>query len=203
MNNDLEARLHAAYRARADSAPGDLHLDLPAQDEERPIVKPRRASRWTAPLAAMVAVLAIVASVVAIRQLLIESDELSPASSGITLNTSSWRPYDDDGSLWMQAAISGTVRVDAEGCVYLEGNRPDVVRNVLWPTGYTAAREADGAVTISNPDGDVVAATGHHIFVGGGAPPNMPKVDCRAHGTSEPTMMITDVLQPLNEYQGS
>jgi len=125
--------------------------------------------------------------------------ELGPASNGATLNNSSWpQVADGDGVLEMQMLISGTVRVDANGCVYLEGKRPDVVTNILWPAGYTASRQPDGTVTISNADGVVVAATGHRLIAsGGGLPPNPdPAIEwaCTAEGANQAILMITDWL---------
>jgi hypothetical protein len=121
-----------------------------------------------------------------------------PASDGVTLNTSSWSA-DDENAYWMQASIGGTVRVDSDGCVYWGGDRPHWVQNVIWPAGYSASRQPDGTVTISDPEGVVVAATGHRLRVGGGAPLRVPRIACSAEGTTEGTVMITDVLPPLND----
>jgi hypothetical protein len=129
-----------------------------------------------------------------------EDDPASGATSdGVTLNTSSW-----DGSWGMEALIVGVVRVDASGCVYLGSDRSEFVRDIAWPPGYTASRQRDGSVTISNADGVVVAATGRHIEFGGGVVPGVELL-CRAKGPRDSTepddsgvVMVTDVLPPLN-----
>jgi len=96
----------------------------------------------------------------------------------------------------MEMAVSGVVRVDATGCVYLEGNGPNVVRDIVWPAGYTASREPDGSVTIANADGVVVAAAGRRIEFGGGSAPPGTNLNCRAQ-SSTGAIMLTDVLPPL------
>jgi hypothetical protein len=130
--------------------------------------------------------------------------ELGAASGGITLNTTSWRPY-EEGASWMEAGIGGIVRVDANGCVYLGSDRSDLVRDIAWPAGYSASRQSDGSMVIMNPDGVVVAATGHRVAFGGGAVPGI-ELQCRAQGPrdrSEPgdsgVIMVTDVLPPLKD----
>lgn len=154
-------------------------------------------ARRLALVAVVAAVLAIVLAAVMVAWLLSDADnavEPSPDSSGITLNTSSW-----DGGYGMEAVVGGIVRVDADGCVYLDGFRPGVVSNVVWPAGYTATRRADGTVTISNPGGVVVAATGHRLRASGGErQPGVDDLDCAAEDSIEAAVMITDVLPPLN-----
>jgi hypothetical protein len=127
-----------------------------------------------------------------------EGPEPTPAANGITLNTSTWSP-DDENAHWMQAGIGGSVRVDANGCVYWGGDRPEWGQNVVWPAGYTASRATDGTVTIFNPDGVIVAKTGHRLRVGGGHPLHAPSLACSAEGATEGTVMITDVLPPLDD----
>jgi hypothetical protein len=126
--------------------------------------------------------------------------ELDPVSNGATLNTSTWPHVPEwENLLVMEMRVSGVVRVDANGCVYLEGKRPEVVSNVLWPAEHIASPQPDGTVTILNEDGVVVATTGHRLIAsGGGLPPNFD-VDwaCSAEGANQPIVMITDWLPPL------
>jgi len=123
-----------------------------------------------------------------------DSDSPGVVAYPVTLNTSSWTG--GEGDYWMQMAVDGVVRVDATGCVYLGSDQSDVVRDIVWPAGYTASREPDGSVTILNADGVVVAATGNRIqFGGGGAPPGTD-LKGRAKG-SVGAIMVTDVLPPL------
>lgn len=128
--------------------------------------------------------------------LLADSDEAGWSSDGITLNTSSWEPGDDAN----EAAIISVVRIDPNGCVYLgrEGMGKGV--DIIWPAGYTAARQPDGTVAILNPDGEVVAATGHRIRAGGGEAPPDIEFACRAQNTAGNTpFAIQDELAPLND----
>ena len=145
--------------------------------------------------AVVVAMLVVVVVAMVITRMLSESDEPGWSSNGITLNTSSWDPGDGYA---MEALISSVVRIDPNGCVYLRREGVDVGVDVLWPAGYTAARQPDGTVTILNPDGVVVAATGHRLRAGGGHPPDA-EVECRAEGTVGTPFMINDELPPLND----
>ncbi|HYJ70337.1 MAG TPA: hypothetical protein VEX15_22015 [Nocardioidaceae bacterium] len=144
--------------------------------------------------AVVAAVLAVVVAAVVLTWLLSGSDEPGWSGNGITLNTNSWEPGDDGDDM----GIRGTVRVDSDGCVYLEGTRPVAVSNVQWPKGYTASRQSDGAVTISNPDGEVVAASGHRLSAGGSTAPSA-ELACRAEGTKYGTVTIQGELPPLND----
>jgi hypothetical protein len=148
------------------------------------------APSWLGTVAMVAAVLA--ASAVITH--LLTPDEPGWTSNGITLNTSSWEPTDAAS----EALIISVVRIDPNGCVYL--GRAGSVRNVVWPAGYTAARQLDGTVTISNPDGVIVAATGHPLSAGGSeAPPDTYLyLACQAQGSDYPALMIQDELPPLN-----
>src|SRR5262245_50780973 len=115
------------------------------------------------PAFVVAAVVAVVVAGVVVARLLTDSGEPGWSSNGITLNTSSWEPGDDaDDGL-----IVGVVRVDGNGCVYLDARWGEPVVNVVWPAGHTESREPDGTLTVSNPDGVAVAATGHPLRVGG------------------------------------
>lgn len=198
MMDELETRLRTAYQSRAASAPRELHRDLPTGREQNSSGKRIGGPRRLAPVAVVVAVLALVAAAVVATRLIDDSDKPSPASDGIMLNTSSWDP-NAENAYWMQAEIRGVVRVDANGCVYLgTPDRPNWAQNVYWPAGYAASREADGTVTISDPDGVIVAATGQQLSVGGGHPLDYPELACSAEG-SQSSVMITDVLPPLSK----
>jgi hypothetical protein len=152
---------------------------------------------WLRPTAVVAAVLAIVVAGIGATRLLSDSDEPGWTSDGITLNTSSWEPGDDEND----ALGISTVSIDANGCVHLEsleGWITDFARDVVWPAGYTASRESDGTVTISNPDGVVVAATGRRLEAGGGQAPPDTELACRAQDTTgTPPFMIQDELPPL------
>jgi hypothetical protein len=119
------------------------------------------------------------------------SDEPGTASNGITLNTAP--PVPRGQYLHSYMRIGGIVRVDANGCVYLEGRTPDVVQNVRWPAGYTATRQPDGTVTISNPDGVAVAATGHRLSADGTYLTSTSDIGltCYAENTTESSVSIT------------
>jgi hypothetical protein len=149
-------------------------------------------------------VLAVLVAVVVTTRLASNSAEPDPASDGITLNTSSWDP-DAEGAFWMEALVGGMVRVDPSGCVYLANTKAPGGRNVLWPAGYTASRQPDGMVIISDPDGVTVAAAGNILRVGGGAAAQFgDDLECAARGVNGDTfngetVMITDELPPLNE----
>jgi hypothetical protein len=144
----------------------------------------------------LAAVAAIVVATVVVTRLLSDSDEPGWSSNGITLNTSSWEPGDDEN----EARISSVVRVGEHGCVHLRRKGKDVGVNVIWPAGYTASRQSDGKVTIMNPEGVVVAATGHRIEAGGGEAPGDTEFACRAQNTRGTTsFMIQDELPPLND----
>ena len=79
------------------------------------------------------------------------------------LPMSDWTP----GSNALQALLTGTLRLDAHGCVVVDGGR-GVLTAVVWPRGTTGRRTAGGAVEILAPDGSVAAATGDRVAVGGG-----------------------------------
>ena len=104
-----------------------------------------------------------------------------PEQQGVQLDlpTSDWEPGDD----MMFARISGVVRVDSQGCVYLRaqytGVPPTRLRTV-WPKGFTAYRH-DGEVTLYGPEGEVVATEGDTIESGGGEVPidgSVPPSEC-------------------------
>lgn len=109
------------------------------------------------------------------------------------LNTSSSEPTNAASG----ALIVSVVRIDANGCVYL--GSPGSVRNVVWPTGHTAFRQPDGTVTIANPDGVAVAATGHRLRASGIEAPSDIDLACRVQGSYFPALMVLDELPPLNE----
>jgi hypothetical protein len=146
---------------------------------------------------------AVVAGVVAIvvaaaggTWLVLGSDEPGWSSDGITLNTSSWEPGDDAD----EAHITSVVRIDANGCVHLRRKGRAIGVDVIWPAGYTASRQDGRRVTIMNPDGEVVAATGHRLGAGGGEAPSDTEFACRARNTRGTTpFMIQDELPPLND----
>jgi hypothetical protein len=155
-------------------------------------------------IAIAIGALTVLAAAVVITRLASDSEELDPDSDGITLNTSTWDP-DAEGAFWMQARVTGVVHVDASGCVHLGNPTSPGGRNVLWPAGYTASRQADGMVTISDPDGVAVAAAGHRIDVGGGEAAQFGyDLACAARGVNGDTVngatvMITDEPSPMND----
>jgi hypothetical protein len=150
------------------------------------------------PLAVAAGALAIVVAAVVVTRLLSDSEEPAGwSSSGITLNTSSWDPGDDAND----GLIVGVVRIDANGCLYLDSKWGDAVVNLVWPAGYTASRQPDGTVTITNPDGVVVAAIGHHLRAGGGETPAADtEFACRAPAPSDTAVMIQDELPCLHAW---
>jgi hypothetical protein len=138
--------------------------------------------------AVVAAVLAVVAVPVVLSWLLL------PEEPGrITLNTSSSVPA-ESGS---KALILSVVRIDANGCVYLES--PGSVRNIVWPDGYTASLQPNGTVTIANPDGVAVAASGQRLSAAGGVAAPNTHLACQAEGSNSPTLVIQDELPPLND----
>jgi hypothetical protein len=197
--DDLETRLRTAFRARAANAPRELHRDLP-QGHKSSRTPGRRANRrWRGPITVAVAsALVVLVATALLARGSSDSDKPGWSSDGITLNTSSWTPT-GEGQSWMEAGVGGIVRIDADGCVYLEGKTPDVVQDVVWPAGYTAARQPDGTVNISDPNGVVVAATGHRLRAGGGEDLLDSELACQAQGSNYGTVMITDELPPLSD----
>ena len=117
------------------------------------------------------------------------------SSHGITLNTSSWTPEEPG----MAALFVGVVRIDASGCVYIGRKGVPGGSDVIWPAGYTAAQQLDGTVTILNPDGVIVAATGHQLRAGGGSPGRDTDFACRAQDGETPFEVQED-LPPLGDY---
>lgn len=104
-----------------------------------------------------------------------------PEQQGVRLDlpTSDWEPGDD----MMFGLISGVVRVDAQGCVFLgamETGAPTARLRTVWPKGFAAYRH-DGEVTLYGPEGHVVATEGDTIEAGGGEVPVVESVsasDC-------------------------
>jgi hypothetical protein len=88
----------------------------------------------------------------------------------VRLPVSGWAP----GSSGGDALIQGTVRIDADHCVYLgtEEGAQGTADKVwpVWPAGFRATREG-GAVTIFDPDGHAVARSGDTVRMGGGYGP--------------------------------
>jgi hypothetical protein len=149
------------------------------------------APSWRGLVVVVAAVLAVLAAPVVLTRLLTPG-EPGWSSNGITLNTSSWEPTDATSG----ALIVSFVRIDANGCVFLSS--PGSVRNVIWPTGYTASRQPDGTVTIANPDGVAVAATGHRLRASGIEAPSDIDLACRVQDLYSSTLMVQDELPPLN-----
>ena len=85
-------------------------------------------------------------------------------STAYPLPTSDWTP----GSSALLALLTGTVAMDAHGCVVVDAGR-GALTAVVWPRGTTGRRTAGGAVEILAPDGSVAAATGDTVAMGGGA----------------------------------
>jgi hypothetical protein len=140
------------------------------------------------------AVLAIVITIVVI-DLGKAEPEHGWTGGGITLNTSSWTPDQP----FMEAGLVGIVRIDSDGCVYVGRRGRPGGSDLIWPAGYTAIREPGGSVSILDPDGVVVAATGHQIRAGGGTPPGVfTEFACRAHGANS-WFEIQDEFPPLND----
>ncbi|WP_210443309.1 hypothetical protein [Nocardioides sp. SYSU D00065] len=80
----------------------------------------------------------------------------------MNLLTSDWQSGDE----MMFAQITGTLRLDDQGCLGFEGTGTPPV----WPKGFTAYRH-DGEFTLYGPEGEVVATEGDTIESGGGEVP--------------------------------
>ena len=149
------------------------------------------APSWRGTVAVVAAVLAVAAAPAIITRLM-TPDEPGWTSNGITLNTGSWERTDAAS----EALIVSVVRIDVNGCVYL--GRAGSVHDVVWPAGYTASRQLNGTVTISNPDGVIVAATGHPLRASGIEAPSDINLACRVQDFYSSTLMVQDELPPLN-----
>ena len=62
----------------------------------------------------------------------------------------------------MEAIVGGTVGVDENLCVTLDG------LPTVWPKGFSAARDSSGRVTVRDAAGDPVAREGDSIRTDGG-----------------------------------
>jgi hypothetical protein len=108
-----------------------------------------------------------------------------PEQEGVRLElpTSDWKL----GEAGNGAQISGVLRVDPQGCVFLDskdGGLPRRRLTVVWPAGFTAYVDA-GEVRLYGPEDDVVAVEGDAIETGGGygrAEPGSIPQDCVPDG---------------------
>jgi hypothetical protein len=96
-------------------------------------------------------------------------DGILPDRPGVVvpLPSSGWKPGDDA----LESAMTGVIRVRADGCVVAGQAEPMPVPRgdaLLWPAGWSARRAADGQVEILDPDGGVVLREGDGFHVGGG-----------------------------------
>jgi hypothetical protein len=108
-----------------------------------------------------------------------------PEQEGVRLElpTSDWKLGDAGNG----AQISGVLRVDPQGCVFLDSKDDGLPRRrltVVWPEAFSAYVNA-GEVRLYGPDGDVVAVEGDAIETGGGygrAEPGSIPQDCVPDG---------------------
>lgn len=119
--------------------------------------------------------------------------EFGPA---FPLSTSSWGRTSGGG---MEADLSGWVRQDAAGCIYIGSASGAAGFDVVWPEGFTA-RELDSGVVIVNQSGRVVARVGERIGMGGGmfrpgeasGEEYRPNIVCRVDRPSDSVGLITE-----------
>ncbi|MCB0894152.1 MAG: hypothetical protein H6529_08350 [Nocardioides sp.] len=102
---------------------------------------------------------------------LVSSGGDSLSGTSVHLPVSGYAPSGQDGET---TPIEGTLRVDADHCVYLTpsqrgGNEPDQVWPV-WPAGYHGIRDGN-RVTIYDADDHAVAVDGDVVQMSGGYVP--------------------------------
>lgn len=102
-------------------------------------------------------------------------------STSIDLPTSDWSGGGGDA-----AALGGTLRLDADGCVRVD----DV--DVVWPRGFSA-RTVGGELELLDADGAVVARGGDQIFTGGGFVPHRGDSGCSRDVAGESFMVQSEV----------
>lgn len=123
------------------------------------------------------------------------SAESSRSSNEVSvpLSTSDWRP----GDAGMAALIRGRLAVTPDGCVHMGRGTERV--DVVWPADYTASRELAGSVAIYDPNGVMVAKTGHEVEASGGyLPADDELLVCRAGGRHE-AAFVNSALPPMND----
>jgi hypothetical protein len=88
-----------------------------------------------------------------------------PAGTQLPLTTGSWRPGDDAALVGLQDELA----VSRLGCLYVGGiaHGEEYRINVVWPADYSADKSRDGAISLRDQDGAVVAHIGTAISTGG------------------------------------
>lgn len=95
---------------------------------------------------------------------LFASDEPDLRGTTVLLPTSSWKPgQGGDGAL-----LQGELQMDADHCVYVDGDQGKVY--AVWPAGWRATRDGD-LLTVYDTDTKPVAHDGDTITTGGGSVP--------------------------------
>ena len=87
----------------------------------------------------------------------------SGASPGVLLMTQNAPTRYQD-----TAEKSGTLVLTDQGCLAIQSRPPGEVAPVVWPYGWTGARDDTGRVVLYNDQGRPVAHEGDNISVGGG-----------------------------------
>ncbi len=96
--------------------------------------------------------------------LTLTSRVLSGRAMAVAIVTSSWKPGDPGNA----ARAAGTLEATSTGCLYLTGDRGEVVvSGIVWPSGFSATQSGE-LIEVRDAKGVIVARTGQRLVLGGG-----------------------------------
>lgn len=157
--NDENLVRHLLSRRASTFPPTSPPVEILVRDGRRY----QRRRRTLLVLASAVSCLALVGLAISFDWT--QDDESGVASSAgpIAVPVSSWTSGEDA----MLAELSGVLRGDSSGCIYVDG-RQGQGQLVVWPKGFSAQLKGD-QVEVLDAEGVVVAKTGSAINAGGGS----------------------------------